>query len=53
MAITQRQKTTSGGSVDGLWSERIHGSIVRVGSWYVGRKKGRITSLSFTLPVLN
>ena len=38
---------------DGWWNALIPGSIAPVGSWYVGRKKGRITSLFFTLPVLN
>jgi hypothetical protein len=50
MASTQKQKTTSGGSVAGSSNERILGSIARVGFWWgsreESRKLSRLSSLS-------
>ena len=53
MAITQRQKTTYGGSVTGLSNGAIPGSIARVVSLFGGKRRWRIILPSFIWPVLN
>jgi hypothetical protein len=53
MATTQRQKTTSGGSVTGLSNALIVGLIAPVGSWFVGRKRLKTISPFFISLVLN